>query len=147
MATVTTYSFKDLSGVITHPLIGSFTFTGQGIGEASVEMSTDKTVHDVAADGSVMVSYIPGENGQIALNAQQTSNLHKWLTNLYNLLKIGGNHIYWANMAIYLRNTADGTSHRAVGCSFQKMPNKPYQAQGQRVNWVIMAADIENLTA
>lgn len=144
---ISTYSFVDLSGVITHPLVGSYNFKGEGIGEASVEMATEKTVHDVAADGSVMVSYIPGENGSITLNAQQTSNLHKWLTNLYNVMKVSGNHIYWASMAVYLRNTSDGTSHRATGVSFQKMPNKPYQAQGQRVSWVLMAADIDNLTA
>ena len=56
-----TYSFLDLNGVIDHPSYGSFNIVGQGLGEAVVSMATDKTVHDLAADGVVMISKMAGE--------------------------------------------------------------------------------------
>jgi len=141
-----TYSFTDLNGVIYHPKYDSFRFVGQGIGEAMVSMATDKSVHDVASDGSVMVSKIAGNNGSITINAQQTSELHKFLLGLYNYL-IQADTSEWALIGITLRNVVDGTSHVARGVSFQKVPDKPYQAQGQRISWVLMAADIQHLTA
>jgi hypothetical protein len=142
-----TYSFQDLTGAIVHPLVGSYAFAGQeGAGSVSVAMATEKTAHDVAADGTVMVSKIPGHNGTITIEAQQTSKLHKWLLSAYNLLW-NADTAQWAAMGITMRNISDGTSHIANGVSFQKIPDKAYQAQGQRVTWVLMAADIQSINA
>ena len=147
MPDFTTYSFTDLSGVIAHQLVGSYIFTGQvGAGSVGVSMATEKTAHDVAADGSVMVSKIPGNNGQVTIEAQQTSDLHKWLLAAFNII-LNADTSDWAAMAITLRNVSDGTSHICNGVSFQKMPDKGYQAQGQRVTWVMMAADIQSINA
>ena len=73
---LSTYSFLDLSGSISHPTIGSYLFTGEGVGDINISMSTDRSAHDVASDGSVMVSKIAGNNGTITITAQQTSPLH-----------------------------------------------------------------------
>ena len=51
----TTYSFDDVDVVFTHPGIGQYVVSGTGVGSISVTMQTDKTSHDVAADGSVMI--------------------------------------------------------------------------------------------
>jgi len=142
----TTYSFLDLSGAIAHPELGAYGFTGKGAGMVTVSMLTDKTVHDVAADGSVMVSKMAGNNGTIQIQCQQTSNLHKWLLAAYNALLVAPTD-QWAQMGAALRNTADGTSHTLIGMSFQKVPDKVYQAQGQMVTWTLMVADIQSLAA
>ena len=142
----TTYSFLDLSGAIAHPGVGAYTFTGEGIGSVVVAMATDKTVHDVAADGSVMISKIAGNNGSISVSCQQTSNIHKWLMAWYNYLMIADTD-EWAQMSILLRNTSDGTSHIASGVSPSKVPDKSYQAKGQMVQWLLMAADIQSVNA
>ena len=55
-----------------------------GIGDFNIAKNTDRTVHDVAADGTIMVSKIAGNNGNVSINAQQTSNLHAWLQGLFN---------------------------------------------------------------
>lgn len=141
-----TYSFLDLAGVIAHPSVGIYTFTGEGTGNISVSMATERTVHDVAADGSVMISKVAGNNGSITISAQQTSPLHKWLLNLYNYVVQAGTD-EWAQTSIAMRNTSDGTSHVAAGVSFGKLPDKPYQAQGQQVSWTLMCADIQSLNA
>lgn len=146
MSRHTTYSFTDLAGAIAHESLGAYSFTGEGVGSVVVAMATDKTAHDVAGDGSVMVSKIAGDNGSITINCQQTSNVHKWLLAAYNALKVADVD-QWARMGATLRNTGDGTSHVIQGMSFQKIPDKSYQAQGQMVSWVIMAADIQSVTA
>ena len=144
----TTYSFLDLAGAIIHPLYpgGPYLFTGEGVGSANVNMLTERTAHDVAADGSIMVSKIAGNNGQITIECQQTSLVHKYLLGLYNYL-VAASAGEWAMAAVSLRNVSDGTSHIATGMSFQKIPDKQYQAQGQMVNWTLFAADIQSIAA
>ena len=146
MAEPTVYSFLDLSGALAHPDLGAYIFTGEGVGQIMVTMSTEKSIHNVAADGVIMVSKIAGHNGQIQVQCQQTSKIHKWLLAAYNALYIGDTDA-WAQMAATLRNTSDGTSHMATGMSFQKIPDKPYQAQGQMITWTFLAADIQSLSA
>lgn len=143
---ISTYSFLDLSGAIAHPDLGAYVFTGQGVGSVTVSMSTDKSAHDVAPDGAVMVSKIAGLAGSVAISCQQTSALHKWLLTAFNALYIAPTES-WAQMTIALRNTSDGTSHIITGASFSKVPDKAYAAQGAQIIWTLMAADIQSVAA
>ncbi|MGD8188571.1 phage protein [Brevibacillus ginsengisoli] len=142
----TTYSFADVSTVISHPAVGQFVATGAGLGTISISMSTDRSSHDVSADGSVMVSKIMGRNGNLTLSAQQTSDLHKWLLKLYNYLEKAPTS-EWAAIKVTVRAPTMQDLIRATGVSIQKLPDKPYQAQGQQVSWVLMAADIDQAVA
>ena len=74
----TTYSFTDLVGSIHSDVVGDFIFTGNGVGSVSVSKATERTSHDIAADGSVMISKIAGNNGTVTIETQQTSPLHLW---------------------------------------------------------------------
>lgn len=141
---LTTYSFTDLAGSIYHPTLGSYIFDGTGVGSVTVAKATDRTAHDIAADGSVMVSKICGNNGTVTIEVQQTSALHKWLETWFNALWQLPT-AEWASSSMALRNTATGTSHIISGISPQKEPDTPYQAQGQRVTWTLMCAEITNL--
>jgi Protein of unknown function (DUF3277) len=146
----TTYSFKDTSGAFSHPLVGAFPFAGQiGMGQFSVSMSTEKSVHDVGADGAIMVSAISGDNGNVAIEVQQTSNLHTFLLGWYNTIKAlmdGGNVEDWATAALTIRSIVDGSVHICRGISPSKIPDKVYAAQGQRITWNLMCADIQSIT-
>ena len=140
----TTYSFTDLAGSISHPTFGSYIFDGTGVGSVTVTKSTDRTTHDIAADGSVMVSKIAGNNGAISIEVQQTSSIHKWLLAWFNALwQLPTSE--WASTSIMLRNTATGTRHICSGISPQKEPDTPHQAQGQTLTWTLLCADITNL--
>jgi hypothetical protein len=147
-----TYSFKDLSGSMTNPvLLGSpIVFAGEiGMGEIIVSMHTERTAQDVAADGTVMVSYLAGDNGQVTIQMQQTSQLHAALLGLYNILKSqadSGNATNWAASALSLLNTVDLSQHILTGVSFSKIPDKPYAAQGQKITWTLPAANVVNIT-
>ncbi len=141
---VTTYSFTDLAGSISHPTFGAYLFDGTGIGSVTISKATDRTAHDVAADGSVMVSKIAGNNGTVTIECQQTSAIHKWLLAWFNVLwQLPTSE--WASTSLTLRNSATGTRHIISGVSPQKEPDTPYQSQGQRVTWNLMCAEITNL--
>lgn len=147
-----TYSFKDTSGSLTNPVLAGapIVFAGEiGMGQFTISMHQERTTHDVAADSTVMPSYIAGDNGDVAIEVQQTSSLHADLLALYNLLKIAadsGDVTNWAASALSLRNVVDGSQHILTGVSFSKIPNKVYAAQGQKITWVLLAANIVNLT-
>lgn len=146
MADYTTYSFGDVVAVLNFAGIIPLTITGQGAGSIDTTMTTEKTAHDVAADGSVMISKILGNNGSIALNIQQSSAAHKVLLLWYNYL-LSADSSQWANNQIVIRNNVLGETIIAEFVSPQKMPDKPYQAQGQHVTWNLMAANITQLPA
>lgn len=142
------YSFKDSSGAFTHPLAGTFSFFGQiGIGQFTVEMTTEKSTDDVAADGNVMVSAIAGDNGHVTIEVQQTSSLHSFLLNWYNqllLLLNQGDVVNWATAQLTLRNLVDGSQHICNGVHPSRIPPKTYAAQGGKITWTLMCADIQN---
>lgn len=138
----TTYSFGDVSVSISHPSVGQHVVSGEGLGGISVTMTTERTVQDVAADGSIMVSKIKGRNGGVALTMQQTSDLNKWLKRWYNHLESASTS-QWAKTKVIVRSPVMGDLVTATGVSPQKLPDKPWQAQGQNVVWNLMAADIQ----
>jgi Protein of unknown function (DUF3277) len=145
-----TYSFKSLTGVLVNPVFGvTIPLTGGNIGVGSfhVTMATTRTTHDVAADGTVMPSYIAGDNGAVDINVQETSIIHKALLALYNLCVLAANNddvSGWAATAISFVLLVDGSTHTLTGCSFEKIPDKPYESAGQRITWKLMAANIIN---
>jgi hypothetical protein len=149
--TYTTYSFKDTTGAFFHPLAGAFTFGGEiGSGQFVTHMATEKTVHDVASDGTVQISAIAGDNGTIAIEVQQTSSLHQFLLTWFNIVKNALNNsdiTNWAGATLLLRNTTDGTSHICTGISPQNIPDKTYTKQAGNLTWTLMCADIQNPTA
>ena len=66
---ITTYSFADLVGSISHPKLGIYMFDGTGVGSVTISKTSDRTAHDVASDGSVMVSKVAGNNGTITIDS------------------------------------------------------------------------------
>jgi hypothetical protein len=145
-----TYSFKSLTGVLTNPVFGiTIPLTGGsiGIGSITVRMNTTRTTHDVAADGTVMPSYIAGDNGEVDIQVQETSAIHTALLSLYNLCVLAANNEDvngWAATAISFTLLIDGSTHVLTGVSFDKIPDKPYEANGQKMTWKLLAANIIN---
>lgn len=145
-----TYSFKSLTGVLTNPVFGvTIPLTGGniGVGSITITMTTTRTTHDVAADGTVMPSYIAGNNGDVNIVVQETSAIHQDLLNLYNLCVLAADNddvSGWAATAISFTFLIDGSIHTLTGVSFEKVPDKPYEAQGQKMTWKLMAANVIN---
>jgi Protein of unknown function (DUF3277). len=138
---VTTYSFEDVNIEVKHSGKGSYATNGEGVGTITVSLANDRTAHDIAADGSTMVSKLRTHNGTITISVQQTSSFNRWLTGLFNYLD-GASAAVWADATITIRCPIMGEQISAVGVSPQKQPDTTYQAQGGQISWVMMAADI-----
>ena len=143
----TTYSFLDSAMIVSHPLspAGPIIITGEGAGTVAVAMIDVRTAMDVAADGAVMVSKMAGNTGTVTIAVQQTSLAHKKLLAMYNQLILAPPSV-WAQAAMTIRNVTDGSGHLCTGITFQKVPDKSYQKEGQHITWTILCADIENVT-
>lgn len=144
-----TYSFKSVSGSFSHPLAGTFAFSGQiGMGQFTVVMSSERSAHNVAADGAVMVSYMAGDNGTIAIQMQQTGDFYDFLQEWFNVCKTAadaGDPTNWASASLTLVSITDGVQHICTGVSPGKPGDKPYAAQGQDITWTLFCADIQNI--
>lgn len=137
-----TYSFDDVSLVISHKNVGKCTITGKGVGSISISRSNDVTQHDIAADGSVMVSKVVTKNGTIALALQQTSSANKWFKKWYSYLLTAPTS-EWAETTAVLTLPSLGESIQMSGISPQKVADASYQSAGQQVTWNLMATKIE----
>lgn len=136
-----TYGFEDVTGSFSHPSVGAASTTGAGLGSITTSMTGDKTTHDVAADGTVMISKMAGSNGIVSITMQQTSELNKYFLKWYNYI-ITASASEWATMNITIKSANLGDSTVCTGVSPQKLADRPYQAQGQMITWNLMAAEI-----
>ena len=141
MAAVSVYSFSDVTMVISHPNVGKLTVTGEGVGSISVSRANDMTQHDIAADGSVMVSKIVTENGNIAISLQQTSPAHKWLKKWLDYC-VSAPSNEWVQTTATLTHPEFGETINMSGISPQKRADAAFQSAGQQVTWNLMAAKI-----
>lgn len=141
-----TYAFKSVVGAFSDPDVGAFPFQGQeGVKNLNIDYTIDRTVHDVAADGTVMVSYVSGNNGSFDVETQQNSTLHQFLVNWANTkftLSENQNSTTFAAAAIKVVDLLSGAVHILTGVSPLKIPPKPYGPSGGFVTWKLMAANV-----
>lgn len=137
-----TYSFLDCILNLAFP-DGALTITGKGIGEVTVAMAQERSAMESAADGSIMISKIAGNQGSITVQIQQTSDAHKFLLAMYNALVIAPPAL-WAQGAGLMRCLSDQSTHILTGMCFQKLGDKPYGKQGAMVSWVLLCGDIQS---
>lgn len=141
MPAVTTYSFQDISCVISHPSMGQHVVTGSGAKSISISRSNDLSSHDMAADASIMINKMASPNGSCTITAQQTSPLHKFLIALANYVKTATSDEF-STANIVVRAPEMGLNHTLTGVSIQKQPDVGYETSGGTISWVLLAANI-----
>lgn len=141
-----TYAFKSVVGALTDPDAGAFPFIGQeGVKSITVKNATDRTAHDTAADGTIMVSYVSGASGSVEIETQQTSSLHQFLVNWANIKFVqseNGGAANFASGALKVVDLINGAIHTCTGVTPTKIPDKPYADRGGFVTWILMAANV-----
>lgn len=138
----TTYSFGDVSAVVSHPSIGQYVANGAGLGSVKVTMATENSKQDVAADGSTMTSKVLGQNGTVAFAIQQTSGFDQWLRNAYNFL-YNADASQWAELSVIIRSPNMGDLINATGGAIKGRPERPYESDGQQVTWELLMSEIQ----
>lgn len=142
----TTYSFSDLSGSLTHPLVGAYLFTGQGVGQLQFQPNVDMTIHEYGIGGIVLLTKVPATGGKLIISCQQSSMVNKWL--LYTLGQISGadNAMQeWGRMTGLIRNIQDGSHFTLRGISFTGIPPHTWAATGGQIVWELMYASLDFL--
>jgi hypothetical protein len=137
-----TFSFADITLVISHPSFGQYSAVGEGLGNINIVLTNDVSANDIAADGKVVTSKIRSRGGSVALSMQQTSSFDRWLTKLYNYLQTAPSS-EWALATITIRAPYMKETTICTGVSFQKLPDKSYQAQVQQKIWNMLAEDVQ----
>jgi len=137
----TIYSFQDVNVAISQPNVGFINANGTGLDSVVIDYATDRSVQDVAADGSVITSKIIARNGTIILDIQQTSDLNAWLLRWFNYIDFA-DPSQWANTSINVRANSLNQTTALTGVSPTKPGQRPYKAQGQKVTWTLMAQQI-----
>lgn len=136
-----TYSFKNVTVVIEHPSIGSMSTEGDGVGSISIAMSNDKSSHNLAADGTVMISKIAGSNGTVAIAVQQVSQSNEYLKKLYNYCEANEDSSFAAT-TIRITDKNANDIYTCTGVTPQKLADAKYAAQGDLRTWNMLAAEI-----
>ena len=135
------YSFSDVSFVISHPSVGQYEMNGSGLGSVSITDTTEKSAHDVAADGNTMVSKIKNNAAGIALSVQQNSELDKWMLRWFNYCTTAPTD-EWALTKVLIRAPKMGETHSATGVSPLKRPDRAFAAAGAQLTWNLLVADL-----
>lgn len=138
------YSFLDLSGSMSHPLVGSYVFTGQGVGQITITFDHERDFHEIDVYGTVLVGSIPADNGKIQIQCQQSGNCHAWLGYAYlRVMNDVSNGLpgQAALMRFLLRNVTSGYYFEVAGVSFTGYPEEAYASQGGMITWVLSFAN------
>ena len=145
-----TYSGKDVNFSISGPLSGTIQgggVTELGMAQLMVRMGVTQSVLQVAMDGAVVPSVVPGDQGEIEIQVWQTSTLQQALTAWHNqatAARDAGNVTNWFGQTVIIQSILDGSSHVATGVALQKFPDKTYAEQAGRVTWVLTCCNIAN---
>jgi hypothetical protein len=139
----TVYSFSNITASISHPSTGAISTNNNGIGSLGISMLTERTTHDISADGGIFILKVDGNNGIVNLQVQQTSELHRWLLQLAGFLMTPTiDHSTWAEINMSIQDNNMTTLYNCTGGSLLKIPDLTFSAQGQSVTWIIYFADI-----
>jgi len=150
MPQLTTYSGRDLSGTLVNVIFGSISLSGikaEGIEKVMVRMTTSHANLKTGMDGAVVPSYVPGESGEVEFQVWQTSTIHQQFLAAYNTIATAaaaGDVSQAFGCTLFMSNTTDGSSHTCTGGTFDKVPDKNYEAEAQVVSWLLKFANIIN---
>ncbi len=141
----TAYSFLEVQAAIAGPG-GTFNL-GNGSGAAeegiTIEMTAEKDIMTIGADGTPMHSLSADNSGMITVRLLKTSPVNAQLQAMYDAQKLDPS--LWAQNVITISNTNSGDS---VGCrsvAFKKLPNNVYAKEGGMNEWEFNAGAIDTL--
>jgi structural protein KPP10_ORF10 len=136
-----TYDFKDLTVFsLNNPVLDApLQLAGDDLGIGRIAIQTaPSTVHDTAADGSVMTSHMAGRNAKVEIDVQQASALHAVLRKLHKQLRVaadGGDTSNWATTVIEFQPVQGGSGYSLSGVWFDDSLRP-----GSSVRWFLTAS-------
>ena len=139
------YSLKQGSGVISHPIAGTYTIQGQmGLGTITFTRETTRATMETSADGYVLTSFQSGNSGKCTIELKQTSSLHQYLIGMANDIDTGidNGDLTNALAALLTYKAPTGSVYTCSGVTIEKQADENYKAQGQDVTWSLLVATL-----
>jgi hypothetical protein len=141
--TNTTYSFADVTCVISHDLVGQKSVNGEGLGKITVSYLDNLTESDLGADGAIMVTKVESSRAKITIEVQQTSSVNAYLIKYANAVRNAPSGS-WAKGSIAIKENFDnGIKISASYCSLIKRPDRSDAQQGDHVTWEFLSTHTE----
>lgn len=142
---MSTYSFIDVTASLTGPT-GTINL-GYGSGNAeegiSIDMAGDKNTMMIGADGKGMHSLHADRSGSVTLRYLKTSPINSRLMAMYDAQTLSSS-LHGQNL-ITVGNSISGDITTAQQCAFKKKPNLAYKKDGDIVEWVFDAIEIDSV--
>lgn len=142
---MSTYSFIDVTASLTGPT-GTINL-GYGSGNAeegiSIDMAGDKNTMMIGADGKGMHSLHADRSGSVTLRYLKTSPINSRLMAMYDAQTLSSS-LHGQNL-ITVGHSISGDITTAQQCAFKKKPNLAYKKDGDIVEWVFDAIEIDSV--
>ena len=142
---MSTYSFIDVTASLTGPT-GTINL-GYGSGNAeegiSIDMAGDKNTMMIGADGKGMHSLHADRSGTVTLRYLKTSPINARLMAMYAAQTLSSS-LHGQNL-ITVGHSISGDITTAQQCAFKKKPNLAYKKDGDIVEWVFDAIEIDSI--
>ena len=142
---MSTYSFIDVTASLTGPT-GTINL-GYGSGNAeegiSIDMAGDKNTMMIGADGKGMHSLHADRSGTVTLRYLKTSPINARLMAMYAAQTLSSS-LHGQNL-ITVGHSISGDITTAQQCAFKKKPNLAYKKDGDIVEWVFDAIEIDTI--
>lgn len=139
------YSFLDVQASITGPG-GSFALAAgaaaakEGI---DIEMTAEKDVLTIGADGAPMHSLIADKSGKITIRLLKTSPVNAQLSAMYDAQSLTAS--LWGQNTITVSQSASGDLHTCRSVAFAKKPTFHYGAEANIQEWQFNAGLIDGV--
>ena len=138
---IKTYSFSDVNITFSHPSLGQVSANGMGLGSIQLSMRTDRSVIEVAADGTPIVSKVKDKTGTLALQVQQISDINTILKKWFNYLESAPTS-EWSLMKCVITSKNTGDQDILNGGSIVKLPDRSYEQTAGNITWNFLFAEV-----
>ena len=139
---MSTYSFQEVEATFSHPSLGVISTNGLGMGSVSVNMATDRATATTAADGTVVINKIKDRHGNVSIDIQQTSDVHKDFKRWWNYLE-SADASEFAKIKVVVTSKSTKEQDICTGVAMVKQPDNTKEAEVGNANWNFLAADIQ----
>jgi hypothetical protein len=140
-----TYSFKDVTANLTGPTGTANLGYGAALADEgiTIDMGGDKNTMSIGADGRAMHSLHADKSGTVTVRCQKVSPTNSILQDMYDAQQASST--LWGQNVIVIREVQSQDITTCVQCAFKKKPNLSYKKDGDTIDWVFDAGQIDTV--
>ena len=140
-----TYSFQNVTASLTGPSGNVNLGYGAGVADEgiSIDMAGDKNTMLIGSDGFGMHSQHADKSGTVTVRILKVSPINAVLQAMYDAQAL--NSAVWGQNVIVVKQNASGDITTCTPCAFKRKPNINYRKDGDFLEWVFDALQIDTV--